>query len=88
MRISYNIWCRTERRNLGGEERRNWRETRGTENGETVKETNEIGKNFLSMLKVILLIIIVYIIKKWKGSAQKGLDILQKKIHKLGKEDT
>jgi flagellar biogenesis protein FliO len=49
---------------LGGEERRNWRETRGTENGETVKETNEIGKNFLSMLKVILLIIIVYIIKK------------------------
>jgi hypothetical protein len=53
-----------------------------------VKETNEIGKNFLSMLKVILLIIIVYIIKKWKGSAQKGLDILQKKIHKLGKEDT
>lgn len=51
---------------MGREERRKWIETRGTESGETVKETNEIGKNFLSMLKVILLIIIVYIIKKEK----------------------
>ncbi|KAJ6715233.1 hypothetical protein OIU85_026712 [Salix viminalis] len=32
----------TKRRNLGGEERRKWIETRGTESGEIVKETNEI----------------------------------------------
>ncbi|KAJ6427419.1 hypothetical protein OIU84_022922 [Salix udensis] len=32
----------TKRRNLGGEERRKWIETRGTESGETMKQTNEI----------------------------------------------